>query len=428
MPLKTIKIFIASSAELKEDREGFEKFINVENNRLNNLGFRIEIVQWEYFNDAVSVTRLQDEYNKALLQCDIALCLFFTKAGKYTEEEFDTAYRLFKEKGKPKIYTYFKDASVSMRSLTEEVNSLFHFRTKINALGHFPTYYSNIQDLMYQFKRQLEIYIDANMPARIPVIEGAMSERNDSNNTTLDKTPVDYIFNDQLTKRLIKALSAYSPDAKKIVNTRDWQTEPRLMDKAKASIAAAFVGVLGLQLRKLFAIGKEGHSEEKSKNYLENRKVISRRGLQFLCFTLISKLWDYKKENTHINISDDQTASLKDFFECIRSIDSKTFIHLLKDLIGIFSENNLEFPIAELTGFKENLDEGSSFVMACNILAAAHDCMEAETQLTLFLEKLNFLAAYRMVSMKSIGYFEMLNSNPYYLYNFTALGLIVSLM
>lgn len=227
---------------------------------------------------------------------------------------------------------------------------------------------------------------------------------------------------------MIKALSAYSPDAKKIVNTRDWQTEPRLMDKAKASIAAAFVGVLGLQLRKLFAIGKEGHSEEKSKNYLENRKVISRRGLQFLCFTLISKLWDYKKENTHINISDDQTASLKDFFECIRSIDSKTFIHLLKDLIGIFSENNLEFPIAELTGFKENLDEGSSFVMACNILAAAHDCMEAETQLTLFLEKLNFLAAYRMVSMKSIGYFEMLNSNPYYLYNFTALGLIVSLM
>ena len=58
----------------------------------------------------MSETRLQDEYNREIVTCDILVCLFFTKTGKFTEEEFDTAYRRFKETGKPQIFTYFKNA------------------------------------------------------------------------------------------------------------------------------------------------------------------------------------------------------------------------------------------------------------------------------------------------------------------------------
>ena len=53
----------------------------------------------------MSRTRLQDEYNKAIQECDIFVSLFFTKVGKYTKEEFETAFQHFQETNKPKVYT-----------------------------------------------------------------------------------------------------------------------------------------------------------------------------------------------------------------------------------------------------------------------------------------------------------------------------------
>ncbi|MEZ4659850.1 MAG: hypothetical protein R2911_20030 [Caldilineaceae bacterium] len=47
----------------------------------------MQIDRWENFLDAMSPTRLQDEYNKAIRACDIFVSLFMTKTGKYTEEE-----------------------------------------------------------------------------------------------------------------------------------------------------------------------------------------------------------------------------------------------------------------------------------------------------------------------------------------------------
>ena len=68
----------------------------------------------------MSETRLQDEYNKAVRDCDIFVSLFFTKTGRFTEEEFDTARSQFKKTGRPRIYTFFKDAMVSTGSWEPE--------------------------------------------------------------------------------------------------------------------------------------------------------------------------------------------------------------------------------------------------------------------------------------------------------------------
>ncbi|MGH8555020.1 MAG: hypothetical protein ACREUD_05575 [Gammaproteobacteria bacterium] len=57
----TKKIFLASSAELKDDRKEFEIFINRKNNDWVDQGVFIELIVWEDFLDAVSKTRLQDE-------------------------------------------------------------------------------------------------------------------------------------------------------------------------------------------------------------------------------------------------------------------------------------------------------------------------------------------------------------------------------
>src|ERR1700690_458752 len=105
----TKKLFLASSAELKEDRREFEIFIGRKNKDWIAKGVFLELVIWEDFLDAFSQTRLQDEYDKAIRDCDLFVTLFWKKVGQYTEEEFETAFGQFKSTNKPFIFTYFKD-------------------------------------------------------------------------------------------------------------------------------------------------------------------------------------------------------------------------------------------------------------------------------------------------------------------------------
>jgi internalin A len=154
---KTIRLFLASSSELADDRKDFEIFIGRENKRLNREGVFIELVMWEDFIDAMSKTRLQDEYNKAVRDSDIFVSLFFTKVGKYTLEEFETAFGKLKETGRPFVYTYFKEAPViNTRIKKAEITSKDKFEKRLKSHGHYCTIYENIDNLQYQFKMQLE--------------------------------------------------------------------------------------------------------------------------------------------------------------------------------------------------------------------------------------------------------------------------------
>lgn len=151
------KIFLASSSELKGDREQFEIFINRKNKDWVAKNIFLELIVWEDFLDAVSKTRLQDEYNKAILGCDIFVILFFTKVGQYTEEEFETAIGQFKTTNKPFIFTYFKDAEISTGTANKkDLMSLWAFQEKLDKLGHFYTIYKNIDELKFKFNQQLD--------------------------------------------------------------------------------------------------------------------------------------------------------------------------------------------------------------------------------------------------------------------------------
>lgn len=151
--LITIKIFLASSSELKNDRKDFEVFISRKNKEYIKKGVFLEVVLWEDFLDAMSRTGLQDEYNKAIEDCDVFLSLFHTKVGKYTEEEFAKAYETFRANGKPLVYTYLKDAAIPPSE------SLNNFKKKLRALEHYFTRYANIDDLKYQFNGQIEKFL-----------------------------------------------------------------------------------------------------------------------------------------------------------------------------------------------------------------------------------------------------------------------------
>ncbi len=154
--MKKIRIFLASSSDLMEDRVHLETFIGRQNKSYIDAGIFLELIIWEDFIDAMSKTRLQDEYNRAIKDSDIFVMLFFTKVGKYSLEEFETAYINFKRNNRPLIYTYFKNATVMSGDLTREnVNSLFDFRDKVRDLEHYVTYYNNTDHLTLHFGEQL---------------------------------------------------------------------------------------------------------------------------------------------------------------------------------------------------------------------------------------------------------------------------------
>jgi hypothetical protein len=152
-----IKLFLASSSELKADREQFEIFINRKNKDWLDKCIFLKLIVWDDFLDALSQTRLQDEYNKAIRECDIFVMLFCTKVGQYTEEEFATAFGQFKDTSKPVIFTYFKDAEITTGSANKkDLMSLWAFQEKLDKLGHFYTVYKNIDELKFKFNQQLD--------------------------------------------------------------------------------------------------------------------------------------------------------------------------------------------------------------------------------------------------------------------------------
>jgi hypothetical protein len=153
--MKTVRIFLASSAELQPDRQAFEIFLSRRSSQwIKERDIYLELVVWENFIDAMSKTRLQDEYNKAIRESDIFVMLFWNKVGKFTEEEFKVAYDAFKINNKPLVYTFLKREDDSKTGVDE---TLTNFTKKLSGeLEHYKTVYKNTDGLLLQFGIQLD--------------------------------------------------------------------------------------------------------------------------------------------------------------------------------------------------------------------------------------------------------------------------------
>jgi len=149
--MKKITIFLASSNELKEQRDAFEREIYRKCKAWFDKGIFLHLEIWEDLSAKMSPIRSQDEYNKLIKkEADLFVLLARTKVGMYTAEEFETAYGTFKAENKPFIFTYFEQTSEPVEP------SLLAFKKKINDLKHFEANYSGIDDLWNQFNKELD--------------------------------------------------------------------------------------------------------------------------------------------------------------------------------------------------------------------------------------------------------------------------------
>lgn len=163
--MKTYKIFLASSVELAADRRIFEVFIGRENKRLKAKNVFLHLEIWEDSGEALSRTRSQDEYNRLLVDCDLFVMLYWTKVGKYTNEEFDLARTQFLRSGQPKkIYTYRKNSLPPTEPSAADTDSLRAFGEKLHAISHFPINYDGTDTLQLHFSTRLnDLFADGTL-------------------------------------------------------------------------------------------------------------------------------------------------------------------------------------------------------------------------------------------------------------------------
>lgn len=141
---------MASSSELKPEREQFE----IEIGRKNKAWFNKEVVLhldiWEDMSARMSSTGSQSEYNKFVEEADIFVLLAYSKVGMYTAEEFEHAVGKFQATQKPFIFTYFKTPPANAE------DSLAEFKTKLRELKHYGANFTDSNDLWNQFNKELE--------------------------------------------------------------------------------------------------------------------------------------------------------------------------------------------------------------------------------------------------------------------------------
>ncbi len=140
-----LRVFVASPGDVSEERNRLKEVIDELNHSIaENKGLILQYVGWEtdawpgFGEDA------QDVINKEIGPYDIFIGIMWkrfgtptNRAGSGTEEEFEQAYTLWLEYGKPRIMLYFSKAPSYLSSIeeTEQMGRVLDFKKKVGDKG-----------------------------------------------------------------------------------------------------------------------------------------------------------------------------------------------------------------------------------------------------------------------------------------------------
>lgn len=156
-----LKIFIASSHEVEEERRALEKFINEESNRYLEFGLHLKPEMWELLSRKFEHKRKQEMYTKKLLESDVVIFMFGTRVGDYTREEFEAACKARQKGENPKyIFAYFKNANIETYKLVpeklDELNGIIELKNYIDTeLQQVYDWFFNQIDLQLKVQKEL---------------------------------------------------------------------------------------------------------------------------------------------------------------------------------------------------------------------------------------------------------------------------------
>ncbi len=157
-----IKIFIASSKELKEERK--ECIFTINHLNKSHDHFHLEAIEWEYdvsSGNFPGYAGIQEGINPKLEESDVVVFLFYSRIGKYTLEEFELA--TLKQK---KIFVFFKEGfSPKNAKDIAAYSELLAFKESLD--GILPVVYSDINSFKAGFYPELNGYLAANYKSTV---------------------------------------------------------------------------------------------------------------------------------------------------------------------------------------------------------------------------------------------------------------------
>ena len=146
--MKTIKIFLASSDELADERKRFGNLIRQLDDIFLRQGVHIQLLVWEDMDPSYNNCRKQDEYNAWIRESQIFVALFYTRAGQYTIEEVEVAREENAHRHEPKLLIYCRNL---MPGEVEE-QTLIEFKQILEKqMGHFWGNYGSTDKLHFDF-------------------------------------------------------------------------------------------------------------------------------------------------------------------------------------------------------------------------------------------------------------------------------------
>lgn len=151
---RKIKIFIASSGEMKVERDRCILIIFSLNKAFSDLV--LEPVLWEYDiprSTHPGYKNLQSHINVNLQECDVAVFMFHSKIGTFTKEEFHSVVET-----QTQSFFFFKaPASEAIRQNLEYKN-LQTFRQTLENVAA-PIDYKTLKDFEYEFYKNLNLLL-----------------------------------------------------------------------------------------------------------------------------------------------------------------------------------------------------------------------------------------------------------------------------
>jgi len=190
-----ISIFIASSGEMKEEREALTELIRKTstNEFEKNRKIKLKPVIWEEESHSIKGHRIQDNFNEELIKSDIAIVMFHTYIGKYTEEEFKLAYKNIKAGKKPyHMFLYFKKLeNYHDKKNRENIKKIWNLQEEIERLGEYYEEFEKIDELESKVKKQLRSHIETIVKESFhnlePIVNRSISKKNSATTSSEDK-------------------------------------------------------------------------------------------------------------------------------------------------------------------------------------------------------------------------------------------------
>lgn len=161
---RIIKIILVSSNELIEDRKKFEIAIKNLNKYKINKGVFLELVVWENSDEVISKTKLQEEFNRSIGDCDIFIFLSLSRheVGVNLLEKLEEVFQKFHAKRSTFFCTYLKAESAgSGKAKGADVYPEAGNESNLNMLRPFFYSYKHIFDLKLKFREQMNKMLPA---------------------------------------------------------------------------------------------------------------------------------------------------------------------------------------------------------------------------------------------------------------------------